>query len=50
MKEIEPLLYNRIVRKKMLEGYTGVRKALGLPGVYERAAQVIIKRTENAKS
>lgn len=50
MKEIEPLLYNRIVRKKMLEGYTGVRKSLGLPGVYERAAQVIIKRTENAKS
>jgi hypothetical protein len=32
----------------MLDGYSEVRRSLGLPGVYNRAAEAILKRTINA--
>ncbi len=44
-KAIEPLLKNTNERREMLDGFNGVRRALGLPGVYERAAEIILKRT-----
>ena len=45
LKAIDPLLKHTNERRKMLDGFNEVRRALGLPGVYERAADAIIKRT-----
>jgi lipid-A-disaccharide synthase len=39
-----PLLNKTSERKKMLLGYEKVRRTLGLPGVYDRAAEAIINR------
>ncbi|MFQ6678118.1 MAG: lipid-A-disaccharide synthase [Fidelibacterota bacterium] len=41
---INPLLKQTPQRKEMLLGYEEVRRTLGLPGVYERAAEAIISR------
>lgn len=35
-------------RKKMLAGFDQVRRTLGIPGVYERAADAILLRTRNS--
>jgi len=39
-----PLLNKTPERKKMLLGYEKVRRTLGMPGVYDRAAKAIINR------
>ena len=39
------LLKNRNERRKMRDGYEEVRRLLGLPGAYDRAAKLILKRT-----
>ena len=39
-----PLLNKTSERKKMLLGYEKVRRTLGIPGVYDRAAEAIINR------
>ena len=49
IKAIRPLLQTTLERRKMLEGFNGVRRNLGLPGAYKRAAEAIIKRTAHAK-
>ena len=41
---IIPLLNNTASRKNMLLGYDQIRRTLGIPGVYDRGAQEIIKR------
>lgn len=45
LNAIDPLLKNTNERREMLEGFSEIRRALGLPGVYERAADTILKRT-----
>ena len=45
VSEIVPLISSSAERRTMLEGFSLVRRALGLPGVYGRAADAIIKRT-----
>lgn len=45
LKAVQPLLQNTNERREMLDGFSDVRRALGLPGVYERAADTILKRT-----
>ena len=45
---IKPLLSNTKERRTMLDGYSEVRRSLGLPGAYNRAAEAILKRTINA--
>ncbi len=40
-----PLLTPSIERKAMLSGFEEVRRTLGIPGVYERAAEAILMRT-----
>lgn len=42
---IQPLLSPTAERKYMLAGFAEVRRTLGIPGVYERAAEAILKRT-----
>jgi lipid-A-disaccharide synthase len=49
VKALRPLLQTTAERRKMLEGFNGVRRNLGLPGAYKRAAEAIIKRTAYAK-
>ena len=49
VRAVQPLLSNSNERKKMLEDFNGVRRTLGLPGAYTRAAEAIIKRTIDAK-
>jgi len=44
---IKPLLKNSHKRRTMLKGFDEVRRSLGLPGVYDRAADLILKRTIN---
>ena len=39
VSEITPLLSNTKQRKDMLLGFDEVRRSLGLPGVYKRAAE-----------
>ena len=39
-----PLLSDTVERKKMLEGMSQVRRSLGMPGAYDRAAEAILKR------
>ena len=46
--KIKPLLSNTKERRAMLDGYSEVRRSLGLPGAYNRAAEAILKRTINA--
>ena len=41
---IKLLLQNRNERLKMREGYEEVRRRLGLPGAYDRAAKLILQR------
>ncbi|MEC9273762.1 MAG: hypothetical protein VX680_03655, partial [Candidatus Neomarinimicrobiota bacterium] len=41
---IIPLLNNTSSRKNMLLGYDQIRRTLGIPGVYDRGAQEIIKK------
>ena len=43
-KAITPLLNNTSTRKNMLLGYDQIRRTLGIPGVYDRAAEAIMKR------
>ena len=50
IKNISPLLKSSTNRRKMLEEYNNIRRTLGLPGAYKRAAEAIIKRTVHAKS
>lgn len=40
-----PLLHDSPKRKSMLLGYEEVRRTLGMPGAYERAAEAILSRT-----
>ena len=48
--EIEPLLnLKSSKRKKMLDNFNNIRKNLGVPGVYERAAFSIISKTKLPK-
>lgn len=42
-----PLLSSTLERKLMLTAFDEVRRTLGLPGVYERAGQAILKRTQH---
>jgi lipid A disaccharide synthetase len=42
---VKPLLYNSHERKNMLMEYEEVRRTLGMPGAYERAADAILSRT-----
>ena len=45
VKEIKPLINSTKDRREMLDGFSAVRRTLGLPGVYDRAAGAILKRT-----
>jgi len=46
VKSVIPLLNSKsIERKKMLSGFDRVRRTLGMPGVYDRAAEAIISKT-----
>ena len=46
VKSIIPLLNAKsIERKKMLSGFDRIRRTLGMPGVYNRAAESIISKT-----
>ena len=36
-----------VERKKMLQDFEQIRRSLGLPGVYERAAKSIINKSNN---
>ncbi len=42
---VKPLLNNSPERKNMLMGYEEVRRTLGMPGAYERAAEAILSKT-----
>lgn len=44
-RALEPLLERSPARGTMLQGFEEVRRSLGLPGVYERAAELILGRT-----
>ena len=44
IKAIIPLLSDTIERKNMLQDHEQIRRSLGLPGAYERAAESIITR------
>ncbi len=44
---LKPLLEHSHERRSMLDGFNEVRRSLGLPGVYDRAADFIIKRTNH---
>ncbi|MFC1760125.1 lipid-A-disaccharide synthase [Candidatus Neomarinimicrobiota bacterium] len=45
IKAIVPLLSNTPERKKMVGGYKQITKELGTPGVYPRAAKLIVDKT-----
>jgi lipid-A-disaccharide synthase len=42
---LKPLLKYKNERQKMRDGFEEVRRLLGLPGAYDRAAKLILKRT-----
>jgi len=44
-KHILPLLIDTPQRKLMLQDFEEIRRSLGIPGAYERAAESILKRT-----
>ena len=46
-KAIIPLLTDTTERKRMLQGFELIRRSLGIPGVYDRAAEAIISRGKN---
>ncbi len=46
-KTIIPLLTDTTERKRMLQGFEQIRRSLGLPGAYDRAAEAIISRGKN---
>ena len=48
IENIKPLLKNTKERRTTLDGYSEIRRSLGLPGAYRRAAEAILKRTINA--
>ncbi|HBN45869.1 MAG TPA: lipid-A-disaccharide synthase [Candidatus Marinimicrobia bacterium] len=41
---VQPLLNDSPERKNMLRGYEKIRRTLGIPGAYERAAETILTR------
>jgi len=45
IKAVVPLLSNTPERKKMVGGYKQITKELGTPGVYPRAAKLIVEKT-----
>ena len=45
VKAIIPLLSNTPERKKMIDGYKQITKELGIPGVYSRAAKLIVEKS-----
>jgi lipid-A-disaccharide synthase len=45
VKAIIPLLSNTLERKKMIDGYKQITKELGTPGVYLRAAKLIVEKS-----
>jgi len=45
-RHLLPLLKDSPQRKLMLQDFEEIRRSLGLPGVYERAAESILKRTQ----
>ena len=45
VKELSPLLHKSEMRKKMLNGFSEIRKLLGYPGSYERIANKILQKT-----
>ncbi|MFC1565476.1 lipid-A-disaccharide synthase [Candidatus Neomarinimicrobiota bacterium] len=45
IKAIVPLLSSTPERKKMIGGYKQITKELGTPGVYSRAAKLIVEKT-----
>ena len=48
IKEVEPLLdLKSSKRKTMLNNFNEIRKSLGIPGVYERAASLILLKIKN---
>ena len=50
IKKIKPLIHSTNDRRKMLDGFSEIRRTLGLPGVYDRAADAILKRTAHGES
>jgi hypothetical protein len=42
------LLQDTAIRRNMLAGFETVRRTLGLPGVYDRAATEILKKHRTA--
>jgi len=44
---LHPLLETSKERNAVLSGYEEVRRSLGVPGVYDRAAETILKRTNH---
>ena len=48
-KAILPLLSKTQERKTMIINYEEVRRTLGLPGVYQRAADAILSKTNMAR-
>ena len=45
VKELSPLHYKSEMRKKMLNGFSEIRKLLGYPGSYDRIANKILQKT-----
>ena len=45
VKELSPLLHKSEMRKKMLNGFSEIRKLLGYPGSYDRIANKILQKT-----
>ncbi len=45
LKELTPLMYKSEMRKKMLNGFSEIRKLLGYPGSYDRIANKILQKT-----
>jgi lipid-A-disaccharide synthase len=44
---LSPLLESSHKRRAMLSGYNEIRRSLGIPGVYLRAADLILKKTSH---
>ena len=45
VKQLSPLLHKSEMRKKMLNGFSEIRKLLGYPGSYDRIANKILQKT-----
>lgn len=45
-ESMEPLMEPTAIRKTMLTGFEQIRRDLGVPGVYQRAARAILQRME----